>query len=194
MVTSGIISQQQFSTGAEFCWNKKVHSKNIWSSIGDSPGTPRHTFDVLNYTLNLDIRNCFLSPYPHSYNASNIVQFRVDTALNQITLNANNASILIDSVSLAGVSFTQVNNVLTVTLNRTYNPNEIVNIKINYHHLDVSDNSFYTGSGGVFTDCEPEGARGWFPCWDKPSDKATLDLTVKVPTSARLGSNGKLMD
>ena len=24
---------------------------------------------------------------------------------------------------------------------------------------------------------EPEGARKWFPCWDKPSDKATYDMT-----------------
>jgi aminopeptidase N len=45
-----------------------------------------------------------------------------------------------------------------------------------------------------FTDCEPEGARYWFPCWDKPSDKATLDLTAKVPSTVKFASNGKLMD
>jgi aminopeptidase N len=44
------------------------------------------------------------------------------------------------------------------------------------------------------TDCEPEGARKWFPCWDKPSDKATLDLTAKVPGNVKLGSNGRLND
>jgi aminopeptidase N len=46
----------------------------------------------------------------------------------------------------------------------------------------------------LFTDCEPEGARKWFPCWDMPSDKALLDLTAKVPANVKLGSNGKLTD
>ena len=99
-----------------------------------------------------------------------------------------------NAVSLSGVSFTHASNIVTINLDRTYNPNEIVNVRIDFQHLNVTDHSFYTGNGGVFTDCEPEGARGWFPCWDKPSDKATLDLTVKVPANAKLGSNGKLMD
>jgi aminopeptidase N len=41
---------------------------------------------------------------------------------------------------------------------------------------------------------EPEGARKWFPCWDKPSDKATVDITTKVPGNVKLGSNGRLND
>jgi aminopeptidase N len=49
-------------------------------------------------------------------------------------------------------------------------------------------------SGQVFTDCEPEGARHWFPCWDKPSDKAVVDLTAQVPLNVKLGSNGSLID
>ena len=84
---------------------------------------------------------------------------------------------VINTVSLAGVSFTHTGNILTITLNRTYNPNEIVEVQIYYQHLNVTDQAFYTGGGGVFTDAEPEGARKWFPCWDKPSDKATVDMT-----------------
>ncbi len=189
-----IFSQDILSIGSYNCSYQKSHNHSSNFQIGDSPNSPKHTFDVLNYTLNLDIRSCFISPYPHSYTAYVIVQLRVDTALNQITLNANNSSLQINSVGLSGVSFTQVNNILTVTLDRTYNPSEIVNVRVNFQHLNVTDNSFYTGSGGVFTDAEPEGARGWFPCWDKPSDKATLDITIKVPANSILGSNGKLMD
>ena len=121
-------SQPHFKTGSEWCSYSKTHKHNPVTDAGDSPNTPRHTFDILNYTLNLDIRSCFLSPYPHSYNATEIVQFIVDTALNQITLNAVNTSIQISSVSMAGVSFTQINNILTINLNRTYNPNEVVNV------------------------------------------------------------------
>ena len=96
------------------------------------------------------------------------------------------------------LTYSQVSDILTINLDRPYNVGEIVNIKINYRHLNVTDASFYnSGSTGyVFTDAEPEGARGWFPCWDRPSDKATVDLTAKVPLSlsVRLGSNGRLND
>jgi aminopeptidase N len=63
-----------------------------------------------------------------------------------------------------------------------------------YRHNNVSDNAFYANSHFVFTDSEPEGARKWFPCWDEPSDKATVDITAKVPSNVKLGSNGRLQD
>jgi aminopeptidase N len=185
---------QQFLTGHDMCAYKKQHSPLPIIDPGDSPNTPKHKFDVLDYKLNLDIRSCFISPYPTSYTGTEIIKFRVDTALNSITLNAVNTSLQINSVGLAGVSFSHSSNILTVNLDRTYNPNEVVQVQINYQHLNVSDGAFYTGGGGVMTDCEPEGARKWFPCWDKPSDKATLDLIAKVPANAKLGSNGRLND
>jgi aminopeptidase N len=95
---------------------------------------------------------------------------------------------------LAGVSFTHTNNILAINLDRTYNPNEIVNVRIDYQHQNVVDQAFYVSNGFVFTDFPPEGARKVFPCWDKPSDKATLDLTARVPATVKLGSNGRLND
>lgn len=189
---------QPFLTGHDYCAYKKQHSILPPSPRGDSPNTPKHKFDVLNYELHLDIRNCFLTPFPHNFTGYEIVKFMVDTALSSITLNAVNTSLQINAVSMSGVSFTHSNNILTINLDRTYNVGEIVFIRIDYQHLNVADGAFYTGTssnpGGVFTDCEPEGARKWFPCWDKPSDKATVDLTVKVPGNGRLGSNGRLND
>jgi len=187
-------AQPQFTKGADYCSYKKTHNPNPILNLGDSPNTPKHKFDVLDYKLNLDIRSCFLSPYPKSFTGVEVIKFRVDTALNSIQLNAVNTSLQINSVGMSASSFTHSSNILTVNLNRTYNPNEIVYVQINYQHLNVTDQAFYTGSGGVFTDAEPEGARKWFPCWDKPYDKATLDLTVKVPANAKLGSNGRLND
>lgn len=187
-------SYAQEKEGSELCSHKKMNNPSVISFMGDSPNTPKHSFDVLNYTINLDIRNCFLSPYPKSFTGFVIVKFRVDSTLNSITLNAVNTSMAINSVSMAGSSFTHSSNLLTIMLDRTYNPDEIAEVKINYNHLNVSDGAFYASNGGVFTDAEPEGARKWFPCWDKPSDKATINLTVKVPANARLGSNGMLVD
>ncbi len=159
--------------------------------------TPRHSYDVLNYKLFFDIYNCFKSPYPKTFIAFNIITFRVDSTLNNIKLNAVNTSLTIDSVRLLNgtlLNFTHNANALNITLDRTYNPNEIVDVKIYYRHNNVTDYAFYVFNGMVFTDSPPEGARKWFPCWDKPSDKATTDITLKVPLSVRIGSNGRLAD
>lgn len=81
--------------------------------LHDSPLSPKHTFDVLDYKLNLDIRSCFISPYPKSFTGSVTVKFRIDTALSSINLNAVNTSIVVNSVELSGVSFTHTGNILT---------------------------------------------------------------------------------
>lgn len=188
-----LYAQVMMQKGSEMCSHKKS-SRSYVIELGDSPNSPKHTFDVLDYKLNLDIRSCFITPFPKSFNGSVKVKFRIDTALSAITLNAVNTSIVVNSVGLSGVSFTHTGNILTVTLNRTYNPGEITEVMINYSHQNVTDNAFYASNGGVFTDAEPEGARKWFPCWDKPGDKATIDLTVKVPANVKLGSNGRLND
>ncbi len=197
ILISRFYAQGNDVSGSDLCSQKKS-SGHYYHYLNDSPNTPKHAFDVLNYELHLNIYNCFLSPFPHSFSGSNTVRFLVDSTLNSITLNAINTSLVIDSVRLNSnnsvLSFTHSGNILTITLNRTYNSGESAEVKIYYRHNDVTDNSFYVSNGMIFTDAEPEGARGWFPCWDKPSDKATIDLTAKVPGSARLGSNGRLND
>lgn len=189
-----LVNSQNSVNGHESCSYKKRHSVNQVLNSYFSPNTPNHKFDVLNYKLNLDIRSCFISPYPKSYTGTEVITFLVDTALTAITLNAVNTSIQVDSVGLSAIAFLHSNNILTISLNQSYVPGDTVNVKIYYRHLDVSDGAFYASGGGVFTDCEPEGARKWFPCWDKPSDKAFLELTAKVPANAKLGSNGRLSD
>ncbi|MEI7723545.1 MAG: M1 family aminopeptidase [Bacteroidota bacterium] len=153
-----------------------------------------HSFDVLKYKLDITLYQCYQTPFPKTFTASEVITFRVDSTLNSIQLNANTASLTIDSVRLAAVSFTHVSNILTVTLQRTYSPGEVVSILIYYRHKNITDAGFYVSSGFVFTDSPPEGARKWLPCWDRPSDKATWELLARVPLSVRLGSTGLLAD
>jgi len=184
--------QIKFDKGSQYCSHKKSHSMHKLAPL--SVNTPKHKFDVLNYKLNLDLYDNFFSPYPQDFDASNIVKFKVDTALNMIRLDAVNTSLTIHSVGMSASSFTHQSDTLTIQLDQTYNPGDTVEVLINYSHNNVEDNAFYANGGFVFTDCEPEGARKWFPCYDRPSDKATLDLTAKVPSSVLLGSNGRLND
>jgi len=189
-----VFSQPLFEKGSAYCSYRKSQMKNLPKSPGCSPNAPKHSFDVLNYELYLDIFDCYQSPYSHYFKASNEITFRVDTALSQIRLNAGSASMQIDSVSAPCTSFTHANDILTINFGQTYNPGDEVTVKIHYTHLNVENGGFYASGGMVFTDAEPEGAREWFPCWDRPADKATLDLTARVPTSVKLGSNGRLQD
>jgi len=178
--------------GAEYCSQKKMNSK---LPILDDKAAVLHAFDVLDYNLDLNIYNCFISPYPKTFTGVETIQLKVDTALNSINLNAVNTSLQINSVGLAGVSFVHSSNILTITLDRTYAVGETLSVKINYQHkTPASQDGWYVQSGFVFTDAEPEGARTWFPCWDKPSDKATVNIRVKVPATVKLAANGRLAD
>jgi len=202
LLLNNIVMSQDFigKTGAEICSHKKSNNPGLIMSLGDSPNTPRHSYDVLKYTLKLDIYNCFKTAGTKVFSGVAEINFRVDSVLNSINLNAVYTSLSIDSIRLSNgtvlnYSHSNTTNLLTVTLDRSYNVGEIVTVKIYYRHNNVNDNAFYSFSPGfVFTDCEPEGARKWFPCWDKPSDKALTDITLKVPSNVKIGSNGRLND
>ncbi|MBW6490954.1 MAG: T9SS type A sorting domain-containing protein [Lentimicrobium sp.] len=194
LITTQLKAQDLQFTGSEFCAYGKQMRPDINISEFRSPNSPKHSFDVLNYELDLDIYHCYSSPYPKSFTASSTVTFRVDTALSQIKLNAVNSSLQISSVGLSAVSFSHIQDTLTIELDQLYQPGSIVDVSIEYSHLNVSDLAFYADNGFVFTDCEPQGARKWFPCYDHPSDKATLSLRAKVPSNVKLGSNGRLAD
>ena len=179
-------------SGSELCSQGKI--KSSFDSSTSINITPHNPFNILHYNLNFDLYNNFLTPFPRSFNAFEIITFRVDTALSSIHLDAFSSSLMIDSVGLSATSFTHLNNVLNIQLDNTYQPNDTVNVLIYYHHLNVSDQAFIAGSGFVFTTNAPEGARKWFPSVDHPSDKATFELVAKMPSTVKFGSNGSLVD
>jgi aminopeptidase N len=182
------------SSGAYRCSLKKSSMKRLPLIPGSTNSAGPHSFDVLKYTLNLDIWHCFQTPYHKDYTASVKIQFRADSLISNLILNASVFSLQIDSVRLAGVGFTRSGDILSIALDQSYSAGQIAEVMIYYHHNNVVDNAFNVSGGMVFTDCEPEGARHWFPCWDSPSDKALLELTAKVPANVKLGSNGRLAD
>lgn len=186
-------------------WAQSLQDRGSWlcslksqSTRGYAPSVEESyfpkAFDVLKYDLDIDIWHCYQFPYPHNFNGHLVITFRADSALNTVKLDASNFSMDILSVSIAGTSFTHSNNKLLITLDRTYQPGEEFQLGIQYFHKNVDDYAFYVKNGWVFTDCEPEGARKWFPCYDRPSDKAKWKLRAKVPATVKLGSNGILAD
>ncbi|HMS66388.1 MAG TPA: M1 family metallopeptidase [Ignavibacteria bacterium] len=151
-------------------------------------------FNVLGYELDLNLYNCFIKPYPSSFSASEIVSIRAESQISRINLDAVNTSLIIDSVSVNGSSFSHYGNILTIELDRMYDSSEVFNIGIFYRHKDHYDSSFIVRDGIVYTDCEPIGARKWFPCNDRPDDKTLLSITAKVPVNVIFTANGIMTD
>ncbi|MDQ3194091.1 MAG: M1 family metallopeptidase [Bacteroidota bacterium] len=153
-----------------------------------------NTFNVLKYEIDIDLYNCFLNPFPHSFRGNVKITIVPVIQTGQINLNADNSSLRIDSVSSPGISFAHANDILSVNLDKLYEEGESFDISIYYNHNDVKDSAIYVRDGMMYTDCESAGARKWFPCKDIPGDKALLSLTAKVPLNVYLGSNGFLAD
>lgn len=196
LLLSITVYSQDFSTmkGSEICSHNKSKKFKSHRLNLKSANTPTHSFDALNYELNIDLYQNFNYPYPKNYNAEVKLRFQVKAVLNSIDLDAVNSSIDIHSVGLSGSSFTHANNILSIQLDGEKQIGDIVEISISYSHRNVADNNFFVGGGFVFTDSEPEGTRKWMPCWDKPSDKATFEVIAKVPSNVKLASNGRLAD
>ncbi|MGB9665512.1 MAG: hypothetical protein ACPL25_11440, partial [Ignavibacteria bacterium] len=132
-----IYSQEfPYSKGSIYCFENKIRKGTVEKLEITSP-PPTHSFDVLDYKLDLDIYNCFISPYPKSFSATEVITIKADSAINKIKLDASNSSLVIDGVGLAGVSFTHSSNTLTINLNNTYMPGEIFQVQIKYRHLNV---------------------------------------------------------
>ncbi|MDP2293444.1 MAG: M1 family metallopeptidase [Actinomycetota bacterium] len=55
-------------------------------------------------------------------------------------------------------------------------------------------NSWFNTEGGSYVLNEPDGARGWMPCNDHPSDKASYTFTVRVPAGTVAVANGELVE
>ncbi|MGE5424331.1 MAG: hypothetical protein ACM3N9_03140, partial [Syntrophothermus sp.] len=160
IVTITFAQNGMFESGAKYCSERKSALKNL-PILKSTENIAPHSFDVLDYKVDIKLYNNFASPYPQDFNATNTITYKVDTALSCIDLNAVNTSLQINSVGGAGSSFTHLNDNLHIDLDRTYQPGETVVVTINYYHKNIEDQAFYCNNGFVFTDCEPEGARKW---------------------------------
>ncbi|TFH37430.1 MAG: M1 family peptidase, partial [Bacteroidia bacterium] len=130
---------------------------------------------------------------------------------NQITLsplNDNFERCVLDATDLVVTSvinndgksliFEQTDNQIIINLSRQYNHAETVKITLNYtlgkpvlglRFIDATA----TNPLMVSTDCFPDKARQWIPCYDYPNDKVTTEMIVTVDKKYKVLSNGRLV-
>lgn len=152
-------------------------------------------FDVRHYNLSLRF------DMDHkTFDGNVVITARALTSQQELTVDATNATLIIDSVIVQGsqVEFRHSRDSLLIKLRNPVVPHSEIDVAIYYRGA-----SGYTGrydGGGVYfisasrlaTISQPNFARTWWPCLDHPSDKATANVKITVPDSLTAVSNGIL--
>lgn len=155
-------------------------------------------FDVLHYFLDLEFNE---STRVVSGTVTSTVRSLVPS-LTQVAYdfydNMNIQSIRRGSTNLA---YTRAANVVTITLDAPLALDAEATIAITYSGTpqSVGFGSFgwnrggFGGGAAVWSLSEPEGARTWWPCKDRPDDKATVEAWWTVNSDWIGTGNGKLI-
>ncbi len=160
-----------------------------------APADSSGGYNVLHYDLHLDFD---LSR--KSFNGSVGITAVAQGRIREVNLDAASAQLTIDSVYSDDVrmTFTHVRDNLNVEFLEEVADGAQFEVSVFYH-----GSSSFTGrydAGGVYfispdrlaTISEPNFARTWWPCKDRPSDKATAHIYITVPESLTGVSNGVL--
>jgi len=96
------------------------------------------------------------------------------------------------------LKFKQTDQELIVYLSRAYSYEEKVIFTIKYYAKDPKKGFFFSDETPrnpkmISTDSFPDEASHWFPCYDYPHDKVTMELIATVRKPNKVLSNGRLV-
>lgn len=162
-------------------------------------GLNQEEFDAVYYRVEIDVDVPATTIYGDVVltAASNV------GGLSQINLDLVN-DLTIDSVYIPGgaqLAFSHISDVIAVTLDQPYNTDEEFTVAVAYHGIPPSSGfvgfefAYRYSKPVVSTLSEPYMARTWWPCKDRPDDKAdSLDIIITCDTALYCASNGLLID
>ncbi len=119
--------------------------------------------------------------------------------LNKVTLDAESLFVtdVLDSKDTP-LSYDQTEDKLHINLSRTYSYADTIKFTVKYYlakqvaglrFIDKTEHSPLQ----VSSDCFPNKARQWIPCYDYPHDKVTQEMIVTVDNKYKVLSNGTLL-
>ncbi|MGN6721900.1 MAG: M1 family metallopeptidase [Marmoricola sp.] len=156
------------------------------------PGHGSETYDVTHYNLELDYAvgsNLLVG------NATLTVQINRTSDKLRVDLHR----LKVEKLHVAGhrgVKFRQAQGHLHITLPRDAAAGTELTLSIRYRGNPgvVRDRAGEAGweelTDGALTACQPGGAPAWFPCNDRPSNKATYRFVVRVDANYFVVANG----
>ncbi len=154
---------------------------------------PEHDFDVLHYQFDWKID--FDSR--HIQGKALIRSQSLVDGLNMIWFDlADNMSVIQIKENGEILSYSHLNNRLEIFLNHDYKRQQEIEVEITYSGFPSAGlyYGFHEDQPIIWSLDEPSQARNWFPCFDHPTDKATLGMNITVPMPMVVASNGTLVD
>ncbi len=190
--------------------------KHNYSQIAFKP-IQRRPYDVLRYDVYMDWVDVLNSTHTIKdsidYSGINKILLKIDSAdVNNIELDDGGHQItklLINDIALNPIPQVK-ENILSIPLGSQYKQGDTLlleihykirtdkNIGLTYYHKGefaglgpVPDkDSVFIEENIAYTMSEPEDARYWMPCNDRPYDKAMSSFAVRVPKGYIVSSNG----
>ena len=152
-------------------------------------------FDAIHYrvTLNVDMDNKILE-------GENLITLSpLNNNFDRITLDAE--YLVISGVSITDgkeLPFEQTEKQVVISLPKQYNHGDTIKIRVKYKLskpirglLFIDETA--TNPKMVSSDCWPDKAHQWLPCYDYPNDKVTQEMIVTVNKKYKVLSNGRLV-
>jgi aminopeptidase N len=150
-------------------------------------------FDALHYriSLNVDMEKKSLA------GENRITLVPLNDGLDHCVLDAE--YLVVGSVLCNGrlLRFEQKDNQVFINFDKTYNHSDTVLFDVRYtldkptlglRFIDASP----TNPALVSSDCFPNKARQWIPCYDYPNDKVSMEMIVTTGNRVQVLSNGRL--
>lgn len=159
----------------------------LWTRTGHTQQSPnQRDFDVLHYTARID-PNLSAKTLRGSETVSLVL---LNASIRNIGFDAG--SLIIDAVRLHGkkLSFDKVGKQLNIQLTGTYAANQHLDLQITYHGAPSHGLEFHPEVDELYTIFSTS---QWLVSLDAPDRRATLDLSVALPTGFKAAGNGRLV-
>ncbi len=190
------------SKRAAFQAHQATHGADVknWASEELPP-----TIDVTHYELDL-----FVDPSAQLLSGSVTVDLTaVESGLSEVSFDADLGLRVLSVLQLADerypydtpseLAFEHDDDRLTVSLVRPLSAGDSARLQVTYGGhawrgglIGSTGVNWYSNQGTpvIHTFAQPYGARIWWPCNDRPDDKATVSLRVTVPDDLDVAANG----
>jgi len=146
------------------------------------------TFDILHYFIEI-----YLLPQNHFLSGKNKIRFKsLTSSLETLRLNLKNMNV--DSILRNGVpqNYIYTDSTLRIILSPPLNLNDSTEVEVFYKGFP--NGGLYFKDSIIYADNEPFRAKRWIPLYDLPSDKALLDMSIKIPIGYKIIANGLKID
>jgi len=166
----------------------------LGESLDPALGNPG--YDVKHYQLDLD-----WNPMAPLLTASVTVEAIATTSLTSVNLDFIGFAVQNVQVDGIATNFARTDRDMTVRVPHPVAAGDAFSVRVEYlgnpqpitSMTAVPAQLGWNVAGKVsYVVSEPDGARGWFPCNDHPTDKATYTFNISVPAGLTAAANGVL--